>query len=135
MVRRHARVRKSRIVGLGKEANRIEAGRVLGQTVVGGKAKTYVDWKARLLAMGRAEAKSLDLPWSTVTRWKRRLRSGQRLANGHGGKVLDRVTVVLMFEGEADWVDTSYSKLHQPNSTHSSGSTLQDSHSTRTRAA
>ena len=43
MVRRHVLVRKSKIVGLGKEANRIEAGRVLGQHAVGGRAKTYVD--------------------------------------------------------------------------------------------
>ena len=31
------------LVGLGKEANRVEAGRVLGQAVVGGRAKWYVD--------------------------------------------------------------------------------------------
>jgi hypothetical protein len=58
MVRRRVLVRRSKIVGLGKEANRIEAGRVLGQAAVGGKAKTYVDWKRRLLAMGRNEARA-----------------------------------------------------------------------------
>ena len=43
MVRRHVLVRRSIILGLGKEANRIEAGRVLGQHAVSGRAKTYVD--------------------------------------------------------------------------------------------
>ena len=43
MLRRRVLVRRSKIVGLGKEANRIEAGRVLGQVAVGGKAKRYVD--------------------------------------------------------------------------------------------
>jgi hypothetical protein len=91
MVRRHVLVRKSRIVGLGKEANRIEAGRVLGQHAVGGKAKTYVDLNGRLLAMGRAEAKARGLPWATVTRWKRRLRAGLSVENGHGGRARERV--------------------------------------------
>ena len=43
MVRRHVLARRSRVVGLGKEANRIEAGRVLSQAAVGGRAKRYVD--------------------------------------------------------------------------------------------
>ncbi len=43
MVRRPVLVRKLGIVGLGKEANRIEVGRVLGQSVAGGRAKRYVD--------------------------------------------------------------------------------------------
>ena len=43
MVRRQVIVCKSKIVGLGKEANRVEAGRVLGQAAVWGRAKTYVD--------------------------------------------------------------------------------------------
>ena len=79
MVRRHILVRSSKIVGLGKEANRIEARRVLGQQAVGGRAKTYVDWKARLLAMGRVEARRLGLPWSSVTGWKRSLKRTSRL--------------------------------------------------------
>ncbi len=43
MARRRVLVRKSKIVGLGKEANRVEAGRVLGLAAVGGRAKHYVD--------------------------------------------------------------------------------------------
>jgi hypothetical protein len=42
-VRRHVLVRARNLVGLGKEANRVEAGRVLGQAFVGGRAKRYVD--------------------------------------------------------------------------------------------
>jgi hypothetical protein len=98
LVRRHVLVRRSKIVGLGKEANRIEAGRVLGQVAVGGKAKTYVDLRGRLLAMGRAEAKARGLPWATVTRWKRRLRVGFPIENGHGGRARERVRVALEAE-------------------------------------
>jgi hypothetical protein len=79
MVRRHVLVRRSKIVGLGKEANRIEAGRVLGQHAVGGRAKTYVDWNGRLLAMGRGEARGLGLPWHFVMRAKRRAKAGRDL--------------------------------------------------------
>lgn len=79
MVRRHIQVRKSRIVGLGKEANRIEAGRVLGQHAVGGRTRTYVDWKSRLLKLERKEARRLVLPWDFVMRAKRRSRRGGRV--------------------------------------------------------
>jgi hypothetical protein len=91
LVRRHILVRGSRIIGLGKEANRIESGRVLGLHAVGGRAKTYVDAPGRLLAMGRAEARRLGIPWATVMRLKRKLRLGQALMNGHGGRALERL--------------------------------------------
>jgi hypothetical protein len=94
-VRRHVFVRKSRIEGLGKEANRIGDARVLGLWAVGGRAKRYSDVEGRVLTMGRAEAKRLGIPWATVTRWKRRLRSGHPLEDGHGGKVLSRLREVL----------------------------------------
>ena len=95
MVRRHVVVRKSKIVGLGKEANRIEAGRVLGQHAVGGRAKTYVDVKGRLLAMGRAEARWLGLSWDSVKRAKRTLRRTGTLRDGHGGRFASRLRVAL----------------------------------------
>lgn len=41
--RRHVLVRRKNLVGLGKEANRVEDARVLGLRVVRGRAKTYVD--------------------------------------------------------------------------------------------
>ena len=42
-IQRHILVGKKCLVGLGKEANRVETGRVLGQVVVGGRSKRYVD--------------------------------------------------------------------------------------------
>jgi hypothetical protein len=95
MVRRHVLVRKSKIVGLGKEANRIEAGRVLGQHAVGGRAKTYVDIKRRLLAMGRGEARRLGLSWDSVKRAKRSLRQTGALRGGHGGRFLSRLKIAI----------------------------------------
>ena len=95
MVRRHVLVCRSKIVGLGKEANRIEAGRVLGQHAVGGRAKTYVDWKGRLLAMGKGEARLLKLSWDSVKRAKRTLRRTGRLRDGHGGRFVSRLRVAL----------------------------------------
>ena len=95
MVRRHVLVRKSKIVGLGKEANRIEAGRVLGQHAVGRRAKTYFDVHGRLTAMGRAKAKRLGIPWATVTRWKRKLRSGKPVKDGHGRRARGRLVMAV----------------------------------------
>ena len=43
MVRRQVLVLKSKIIGLGKEANRVEDSRVLGLAAVKGRAKRYVD--------------------------------------------------------------------------------------------
>ena len=34
----------------------------------------FIDWKRRLLAMGRAEARRLGLPWNRVGGWKRTVR-------------------------------------------------------------
>ena len=82
MVRRHVLVRRSKIVGLGKEANRIEAGRVLGQAAVGGRAKTYVDWKGWLVEAGKREAEDKGLCWGSVRTLKRRLRLGTLKENG-----------------------------------------------------
>ena len=42
-IRRHVLVRRKNLMGLGKEANRIETSRVLGLRAGGGRAKTYVD--------------------------------------------------------------------------------------------
>jgi hypothetical protein len=96
MVRRHLLARKDRIVGLGKEANRIGVGRVLGHAAAGSQAKRYVDVDRRVLSMGRAEACASGIPWSTVTRWKRILRAGQRIEDGHGGRALHRLKAALV---------------------------------------
>lgn len=95
MIRRRVMVRKNRVKGLGKEANRIEVGRVLGQSAVGGRAKTYSDVEGRVLAMGRAEARKLGIPWATVMRWKRGLKSGKALTDGHGGLARTRLSTLL----------------------------------------
>lgn len=79
-------MKRSKIGGLGKEANRIGDARVLGHPFVGGRAKTYVDWEARLLGVGRAEARRLELPWDFVMRSKRRLRSGAKLRTDAAGR-------------------------------------------------
>jgi hypothetical protein len=95
-IRRHVIVRRTNLVGLGKEANRIEASRVLGIRVAGGRAKTYSDIEGRVLAMGRPEARELGIPWATVMRWKRRLRAGLPIQDGHGGRALERVRAALL---------------------------------------
>jgi len=41
-----------------------------------------VDWKRRLLAMGRAEARRLGLPWRFVARCKAKLKAGTLPTNG-----------------------------------------------------
>lgn len=64
-------------------------------SAAGGRAKRYVDVQGRLLATWRAEARALGIPWATVTRWKRRVRSGLPLENGHGGRALDRIRDAL----------------------------------------
>lgn len=95
MVRRDVLVRRSKIVGLVKEANRIEAARVLGQQAVGGRAKKYVDWKGRLLAMGRGKARRLALSWDSVKRAKRALKRTGTLRDGHGGRFASRLKIAL----------------------------------------
>ena len=49
--------------------------------------------------MGRAEARWVGLPWATVKRWKKRLRDGLPLENGHGGRALARLKTALLAGG------------------------------------
>jgi|GEM_PF-4361641 len=49
--------------------------------------------------MGRAEALRLGLPWATVKRWKKRLREGLPLRDGHGGRALARLKAALLAGG------------------------------------
>src|SRR5207249_1780302 len=63
--------------------------------------ETVLDVKGRLLAMRRSEARALAIPWATDTRWKRRVRSGLPLTNGHGGRVFDRFRSAALL-GKAD---------------------------------
>ena len=70
MLRRRLLVRRSKIVGLGKEANHIEAGRVLGQHAVGGRAKTYVD-PDPFNGSATEVAKRLGVSRRTVCNWRK----------------------------------------------------------------
>jgi hypothetical protein len=61
------------LVGLGKEGTKLSARLKIGQ-IAGGTPSVFLDWKRRLLAIGRAEARRLGLRWDTVRDWKRSLR-------------------------------------------------------------
>ena len=66
-------VRKSSLVGLGKEGTKLAARLKFGKTAAADPS-LFIDWKRRLLAMGRAEARRLGLPWNRVGGWKRTVR-------------------------------------------------------------
>jgi hypothetical protein len=89
IARRHLLVRKSSIVGLGKEGPKLAARMKLGKTA-SADPSVFIDWKARLLAMGRAEARRLGLAWATVARTKARLRAGKLPAKGAAVRRLKR---------------------------------------------
>ena len=94
MVRRHVLIRRSKIAGLGKEANRIGDARVLGHAAAGGRPKTYLDWKERLLKMGRAEARALGLPGDFVMRAKRRVKAKLPLRRDAAGRLRAALSLV-----------------------------------------
>ncbi len=90
-VRRSVFVRKDALVGLGKEGGKYAARLKLGHAS-GVTPSVFVDWKRRLLAMGRAEARRLGLPWPSVTRWKRSLKKNGDLR----GDALKRLRTALV---------------------------------------
>ena len=94
IVRRSLLVRRFDIVGLGKEGTKLAARLKLGKSV-GGTPSIFVDWKRRLLAMGRAGARRLGLSWDSVKRAKRTLRRTGTLRDGHGGRFLSRLKAAL----------------------------------------
>jgi hypothetical protein len=73
ILRRSVVVRRSSIVGLGKEGTKLGARLKLGKTAASDPS-VFIDWKRLLLSMGRAEARRLGLPWHAVTKWKATLR-------------------------------------------------------------
>jgi hypothetical protein len=89
IIRRSVLVRKSALVGLGKEGAKLAARLKLGK-IAGGTPSVFVDWKRRLSAMGRAEARRLGLPWRFVTRCKAKLRAGTLPTNGAAVRRLKR---------------------------------------------
>jgi hypothetical protein len=94
IVRRSVLVRKSSLVGLGKEGAKLSARVKLGKAA-GGTPSFFVDWRHRLLAMGRAEAQRLGLPWNRVGGWKRTLRRTGSLR----GDALKRLKTALIGTG------------------------------------
>ena len=87
-------VRKSSLVGLGKEGTKLAARLKFGKTAAADPS-LFIDWKRRLLAMGRAEASRLGLSWDSVKRAKRTLRRTGTLRDGHGGRFLSRLKIAL----------------------------------------
>ncbi|MCI4321635.1 MAG: hypothetical protein L3K05_04945 [Thermoplasmata archaeon] len=85
-VRRHVLVRAKNLVGLGKEANRIEDSRVLGLAATRGRAKRYVD-PDPFNGSATEVAKRLGVSRRTV--FNRRIRRAKDAPNGRS-EVLPR---------------------------------------------
>ncbi len=61
-----------------KEGTKLAGRLKLGKTAAADPS-LFIDWKRRLLAMGRAEARRLGLPWNRVGGWKRSLKRSGKL--------------------------------------------------------
>jgi hypothetical protein len=94
ILRRSILVKKSSLVGLGKEGTKLAARLKIGRAA-GSEPAVFIDWKRRLLAMGRAEARRLGLPWNRVGGWKRTLRKTGALR----GDALKRLKAALVGAG------------------------------------
>jgi hypothetical protein len=95
MVRRRVLVRRSRIAGLGKEANRIEVARVLGVGPAGARAKVYVPWAERILGLPLSWATEHGIDKRNFARLKRRLQKG-KVARGYVGGLLAKVQRAIL---------------------------------------
>ncbi|MGC2359932.1 MAG: helix-turn-helix domain-containing protein, partial [Thermoplasmata archaeon] len=73
-VRRHIFVRRKNLIGLGKEANRVEDSKVLGLAAVRGRAKRYVDPDPRVGSATEVAAR-LGVSRRTVYNWRRKAAS------------------------------------------------------------
>ncbi len=91
IVRRHVFVKRTSLVGLGKEGTKLAARIKIGKTAAADPS-VFIDWKRRLLAMGRAEARRLKLDWGTAQSWKRSLKKNGTL-RGDALKRLKRALV------------------------------------------
>jgi hypothetical protein len=89
IARRSVLVRKASLVGLGKEGAKLAARLKLGRAA-GAQPSVFVDWKGRLLMMGRAEALRLGLPYRRVKEWKAKLKAGTLPTNGAAVRRLKR---------------------------------------------
>lgn len=87
-------VRKFSLVGLGRQGTKITARLKLGKTA-GANPSVFVDWKRRLLAMGRVDSRRLKLDCRTVHSWKRSLNKNGTLR----GDALKRLRAALVGAG------------------------------------
>jgi hypothetical protein len=92
IIRRSVLVRKESLVGLGKEGAKLAARLKLGK-IAGGTPSVFIDWKRRLLAMGRVEARRLGLSWRFVTRSKAKLKAGTLPTSGAAVRRLKKALV------------------------------------------
>lgn len=88
-VRRYVHVRKSALVGFGREGAKLTTHMKLGATAAADPS-VFIDWKSRLLAMGRTWAGRVGLLWPFVTRTKAKLKEGMPLPNGVAARRLKR---------------------------------------------
>ena len=98
IIQRSVTVSHASLVGLGKEGGHYTARLKLGRASAAAPS-VFVDWKRRLLAMGRAEARRLGLSWDSVKRAKRALKRTGTLRDGHGGRFLTRLKIALTSGG------------------------------------
>ena len=77
MIRRHVLVRRLNLVGLGKEANRIEDAQVLGLKSVHGRAEVYAPWIERVVALPLSWGPRHGIDRANFARLKRKLRAGR----------------------------------------------------------
>lgn len=100
MIRRHVLVRRSNLIGRGKEANRIEDGQLLGLPAIHGKAKLCAPWVDRILALPLPWAPKHGIDRANFARLRRKLRAG-KVPKGHGAQLVATVVVNLSLGGRA----------------------------------
>jgi hypothetical protein len=89
IVRRHLLVRRSSLVGLGKEGAKLAARSRLG-TITGGTPSVFIDWKRWLTTATPSEADHIGLPRASLRVLKHRLRNGTLKENGAAVRRLKR---------------------------------------------
>lgn len=99
MVRRKVLVRRSLTHGIGKEANRVESAWVLGVGPTRARAKVYVPWAERILALPLSWATEHGVDKRNFARLRKRLRKG-KIVRGYRGGLLEQVIAILQNWGE-----------------------------------
>jgi hypothetical protein len=89
IVRRSVLVRKSSLVGLGKEGTKLSARLKLGK-IAGGTPSVFIDWKRWLATATPSEADRIRRPRASVRVLQHRLRNGTLKENGAAVRRLKR---------------------------------------------